>query len=327
MKKSYIYVLIFMMVLMCAFSGCGANKVYLYVGVSQNCNKNTLISEKQNTDITQGKIKIENETLEFTKNNDKNYDSVYFSFDGINIDSITFQSENAKMLNTNLSEHCYYVDSFSIYKEVTEEELKSEFWDCKSEYDELNYQYDSTKILKKLWDNGEFDDIKNVYFGGENSDSVFLTGSERNKTYDITGIFSNENFIVDETGKVGKPQNSVANYMGQKSKISKMFFQWNMTNHFYDEKTETGTDTGFDSDNIILQSDDITIKYNQGEHNSVRWMYEILYNDAVKNGKNQDLVAEDIIKINVKYTFGQSENYKLNCKLFANGKITFTLTK
>lgn len=306
--------------------GCSANNFELYIGESQNCGENTLISEEQMTDITQDKIRIENKTLEFKKNNDKNYDSMYFSFDGSNIESVSFESENAKMLNTNLSEHSYYVDSFSLYKEVTEEQLKSDFSDCKSD-DEESYQYDSTKILKKLWDNGEFDDIKNVYFSGENSSRVFLTGSQKNKTYDITGVFSNENFNIDEAGNFVKPQKSQANYMGKTSEISTMFYQWNMTNHLYDEKTNGGTDTGFDSENITLQPDKVVISYNQSENNSVRWVYEILYNDAVKNGKTEDLIAEDNIRINVKYIFGQNEDYKLNCKLYADGGMTARLEK
>lgn len=326
MIKKNIYVLLITLNLIFVFMGCSANNFELYIGESQNCGENTLISEEQMTDITQDKIRIENKTLEFKKNNDKNYDSMYFSFDGSNIESVSFESENAKMLNTNLSEHSYYVDSFSLYKEVTEEQLKSDFSDCKSD-DEESYQYDSTKILKKLWDNGEFDDIKNVYFSGENSDRVFLTGSQKNKTYDITGIFSNENFNIDEAGNFGKPQKSQANYMGETSEISTMFYQWNMTNHLYDEKTAVGTDTGFDSDNITLQSDEVTINYNQSEYNSVRWVYEILCNDAVKSGKTEGLIAEDNIKINVKYTFGQSKDYKLNCKLYADGKITVKLEK
>lgn len=327
MIKKNIYVLLITLNLVCVFMGCRANNVALYIGASQNCNKNTLISDKENTDITQNKIRIENKSMEFAKNSEENYDSLYFSFDGSNIESVSFESENAKMLNTNLSEYSYYVDSFSLNKEVTEEQIKSDFSDCKSEDYEENHQYDSTKILKKLWDNGEFDDIKNVYFSGENSDRVFLTGSQKNKTYDITGIFSNENFSIDETGNFNKPQKSQANYMGETSEISTMFYQWNLTNHLYDEKTAVGTDTGFDSDNITLQPDEVTIKYNQSEHNSVRWVYEILYNDAFKNGKTEGLIADDNIKINVKYTFGQSEDYKLNCKLYADGKITIKLEK
>lgn len=325
--KKILCALLALTALSAVLAGCGKSEFKLYVGVSQNCNKNTLISEEQSTDITQDKIRVKNENLEFTKNSEDNYDSLFLSFDGSNIESVSFQSENAKMLNTNLSEHSYYVDSFSLYKEVTEEQLKSDFSDCKSADEEENYQYDSTKILKKLWDNGEFDDIKNVYFSGENSDRVFLTGSQKNKTYDITGVFSNENFNIDEAGSFGKPQKSQANYMGEMSEISTMFYQWNMTNHLYDEKTAVGTDTGFDSDNITLQPDEVTIKYNQSEYNSVRWVYEILCNDAVKSVKTEGLIGEDNIRINVKYAFGQSENYKLNCKLYADGKIKIKLEK
>lgn len=327
MIKKNIYVFLITLNLIFVFMGCSANNFELYIGESQNCGENTLIREEQMTDITQGKIRIGNETLEFKKNNDKNYDSMYFSFDGSNIKSVSFESENAKMLNTNLSEHSYYVDSFSLYKEVTEEQLKSDFLDCKSNDEEKNYKYDSTKILKKLWDNGEFDDIKNVYFSGENSNRVFLTGSQKNKTYDITGVFSNENFNTDEAGNFVKPQKSLANYMGETSEISTMFYQWNMTNHIYDEKTTGGFDTGFNSENITLQPDKVVISYNQSEHNSVRWVYEILYNDAVKNGKTEDLIAEDNIRINVKYIFGQNEDYKLNCKLYADGRMTVRLEK
>lgn len=326
MIRKYTSVLLLTAVFMCLFSSCGINKANLYVGVSQKCDENTLISEKGNANITQDKIRIEKGKLEFSKNNEKNYDSLYFSFDGNNIESVSFQSENAKILDTNLNEHSYYVDSYSLYKEVTEEQLKSDFSDCRSDNTE-NYQYDSTKILKKLWDNGEFDDIKNVYFGGESSDKVFIPVSRRNKTYDITGIFPYENFSIDEKGNFTEPQKREANYMGKKSEISQMFFQWDMNNHLYGEKVSADTYTGFDPDNVTLQPDEVTVKYNQSEYNSVRWVYEILYNNAVKDGKTDGLIAEDTIKITINYTFGQSESCKLNCKLYADGKINLELEK
>lgn len=328
-KANFFFLLLFIVIYLLMFiCGCGSKNIVFSIGVSQVDNSNQKILSKKIYEFFQTKEKIVDNEIIFQRNNaTDNYDNLYINFEGNSIESVVFLSENAKMLNTNLSEHSYYVDSFSLYKEVTEEQLKSDFSDCKSEDDEENYQYDSTKILKKLWDNGEFDDIKNVYFSGENSDRVFLTGSEKNKTYDITGIFSNENFNIDEAGNFGKPQKSQANYMGETSEISTMFYQWNMTNHLYDEKTAVGTDTGFDSDNITLQPDEVTIKYNQSEYNSVRWVYEILYNDAFKNGKTEGLIAEDNIKINVKYAFGQSEDYKLRCKLYADGKITFKLEK
>lgn len=328
MKKSkMIFAILFAMALVCStlLYGCGDNSVKFFIGTSQACDDNTLLSLDKATEYAQTKVTIKDDELLFTKNQDKNYESLYFTFDGNNIESIDFTSEKAKMLNTNINGHSYYVDSFCLYKTVSDNELKNDFADCMDENTVNSNTYDENKILKKLWDKGNFDDIKNVYFGGENSDKVFLTSSNKNKTYDISGILSSENFGFDDQNKITAVEESTANYMGEKKKISDPFIQWEMTNHLYDEETSENLNAEFNVDDIVLQGDTVNIKYNSNGNNSVKWVYEMLYNDAVNNNKTSDCVASDTIDVAVNYSFGNTQKYKINCSLFADGKIKFEL--
>lgn len=328
-KNKKICVLLSAMALTCTISlaGCGDNSVNFYIGTSQSCSENTLLSTDKATEYNQTKIKIKDNQLLFTKNTEKNYDSLYLTFDGNNIESIDFTSENAKMLNTNITGHSYYIDSFCLYKTFTDEELKNDFADCMRD-DTVDYiTYDEDKILKMLWDNGHFDEIKNVYFGGENSDKVFLPSSNKNKTYNISGILASANFGFNEQNKITAVEESTANYMGVEKKISEPFIQWNLNTPLYNDEASQNTNNVFNKDDIVLQEDTVNIKYTKesNEKNSVKWIYEMLYNDALHNNKTSGCVANDTIDVTVNYGFGNTQKHKIECSLFADGIIQFEL--
>lgn len=323
MKKINAIVFVLIITLVLCFSGCGTNEFNLYIGVSQAYEENTALSKGESVSLVQLKIKIENGQLVFQKNDSKDYDSLYLTFDGENIESVTFKSKNAKIINTNLKEHSYFVDTFALYKTVTGEELEKDFSDCYEVIDaDGNRELNKTKLLKKLWDEGVFDDIKNVYFSGENSDIVFNGTSSR--SFVITGIGVNTNFSEDEPCKITNIYNSEANCMGEKTELSQPFIQWDLFADNSINSANLNEPVDFGTDDVVLQGESVTVEY--GENKSVRWVYEILYNEAVKNNSVQGEIGSDTVEIRVNYKNGGTEDYTLCCEVFADGKINLSLS-
>lgn len=323
MKKINAIVFVLIITLVLCFPGCGTNEFKLYIGVSQACEENTALSKGESVSLVQLKIKIENGQLVFQKNDSKDYDSLYLTFDGENIESVTFKSKNAQILNTNLKEHSYFVDTFALYKTVTGEELEKNFSDCYEVIDtDGNRELNKTKLLKKLWDEGVFDDIKNVYFSGENSDRVFNGMSSR--SFVITGIGVNTNFSEDEPCKITNIYNSEANCMGEKTELSQSFIQWDLFADNSINCANSNEPVDLSTDDVVLQGDSVTVEY--GENNSVRWVYEILYNEAMKNSSAQSKIGSDTVEIRVNYKNGGTEDYILGCEAFADGKIKLYLS-
>ena len=174
-KKSFFAVLIIFAAAIIAFSGCERPSAKIYIGNSEK--SGTKLVQGESVLIAQSKESIEKSQLVFKKNNDDEYENLYFNFEGNNIKSVNVTSSNHTVLYEHIPDkYTYCVDIFPMPLYFDEED-----------YYFIDHSNMSDTIFAENWDNGEYDDVKNVYFNGMSSKDI----EEYNDGLDADGVFIN----------------------------------------------------------------------------------------------------------------------------------------
>lgn len=181
--------------------------------------------------------------------------------------------------------------------------------------------------------------------------SVLLSGCGTNVSFYVgTSQSCAQNTKLSEYGKIEYQQNKVKISNGKtvydknnNGEYDKLYVTFNGSNvkqvTFSSSKCRVvnpATDTAvFKDENEMLnkileyskqKNKKVKITYSDSDkNNSVRWLYEILYNKADGNDENYGCIGSDKITANVKYNNKMSRKYKLSCSLYADGKIAISM--
>lgn len=159
-RKSCLGVFLIFAAAITALSGCERPPAEIYIGNSEKAG--TKLVRGESVFITQAKEGIEKSQLVFSKNNEDEYENLYFNFEGNSIKSVDVTSSNHTVLYEHIPDKFIYcVDIFPIALYFDEEEYYS-----------MIYTIMGDTIFAENWDNGEYDDVKNVYFNGMSSKDI-----------------------------------------------------------------------------------------------------------------------------------------------------------
>lgn len=303
-KKLCFILLIICAAIIVSFSGCGDNEVSFYFGISENPESNTKLELNTQNTIDQKKEKILNSELVFNKNNEDVFDNMYLCFKGSNINSVVVSSENKTVFYDHYNEVSRPMDVLSFYYTLDESQIDEYF----------NPEVD----MMSKWDNGQLDDIKNVYFNGMSISDITRTRRDLNKEI---GNFNTNLYTEDNLKYI----NNEFYYLDHKNKVNDAIVYTEIT-------LSTSKDKKFpkNEEDIIVQGKSVETNH-KTDLDSFIYRYEkLFYNSqqaALKSRKSfdySDLVGETI-EITVNFTDESTKKYSLDISFDNSGNIIANL--
>lgn len=143
-----------------ALCGCEHSPAKIYLGNSEKAG--TQLVQGESVVVAQTKESIENSQLVFSKNSDDEYENLYFNFEGGGIKSVDVTSSNRSVLYEHTPDKfAYCIDTFPFALYV--------------DLDDFGTMYSTSFgqfVFTQNWDNGEYNDVRNVYFNGMSSEDI-----------------------------------------------------------------------------------------------------------------------------------------------------------
>ena len=265
-----VFLLTFIILLALSASGGGKNEIELYIGTSTNAEDNVLLKQNKDTLIKQTKEKIENSKLVFKLNDRKTYDNLYICYKGNNIKNIKVGSDKKTVYYTRYNKVSRGLEYISFYYKPDKAMVKEDF--------------DPYRDMELRWDNGQFDDIKNVYFNGM---SMFDITRERKDTKD-TVIYTD--ILLSTANNKLLPQNDDDIIIQNKTvkarpNVDEDFFLYRYEKLFYNSQQKTlRTKNTFDYSDIENDTVKITVNYKDGTKEK--------YKIKISFDKNGNIIAK-----------------------------------
>lgn len=199
-KKLYPALFLICLTAIISLCGCESNRISLYMGISETPENNVKLELNTPVKIEQSKEKIEDSKLVFNANDEDIFDNMNICFSGNNIKNVVMTSENKTILYDHYDTISCRMDYFEFYYYIDTSDIDDNF---KPDLD-----------LSSKWDNGQFDDIKNVYFNGMSIYDISRTRRDPKKEIGFVSVhlytedtlsYSNEYYYLDEMHKIDKP--------------------------------------------------------------------------------------------------------------------------
>lgn len=302
-KKSCISLSVIILGIVTVCAGCGSNSVNFYMGISKD--SGTQLVTKSKVTILQNKEKIVDSKLKFNKNSEDDYDTVYLSFKGNNIKNVTAESENKTILYGDYTTAVNCVDIFHFYYKAD---------------DSINYDSNCQFITESKWDNGNFDDIKNVYFNGESLYDMSRTRLDPDsKSMSVSAVYFDEDNLKDENPLVYLNEEKIVN-----TPVVYVSLIPDATN--VDKEDKFSTDAG---EPIVLGTA-VTSNVNNNNDSFIYRYEKLFYNSQqtslkCKNSFEYSDLKGETIKVTVNYNDDSKQYYKIVISFDKNGNIVAEL--
>ncbi|MGN1051413.1 MAG: hypothetical protein ACI4QE_03835 [Acutalibacteraceae bacterium] len=304
MKKKILSIVFLVLILISsmAMTSCGKNKVKIYLGNSkEDVKSDTLLNIGETAKITQSKEKIKNSELTFNQNN--KYKDFYFVFDGNNIENISMTSNNKTILYENYSYPTSRVHYFEVYLGTTKKYKNT---------DKFHYYF------SEAWDNGEFDNIRDVYFDGDDY-YTFTADHDDRPSIGYVGATG----VDDRKSPNGK---YFAMYLDEEIYAPYPVVTLELF------KTKMPDIQQFSTKNLIRLGKTVTSNSNKPEDQNFLWRYELLFYNSRQNAlKNKDTfdysdLKGETLDISVNYKNKETEKYKVRLSFDNKGNVIAKLS-
>lgn len=289
-----------LLALIVSFSGCNNNEITFYVGLSKNNENNIKFEADTPVVVEQNKEKIENSELVFYKNTDGKFDNLYLNYSGDNIKNIVIKSKNKTFLYDDYKQISRPLDVLTFYYEPE-----------KSKVDEY---FNPERDLESLWDNGKFDDIKNVYLNGLSIYEInrFRKDSDKQIGYANTNLYTEAEL---------KSLDNELYYLDQKNRVENtvVYTQIDLSSGYSKELVK-------DEKDIIVQGETV-ISNTDAEDGCFIYRYEkLFYNSQQKALQNKNSfdysdLSGEVCYITVNYNDGSIQNFEIEIDFDSNGNI------
>ena len=291
-----VFLLTFIILLALSASGCGKNEIELYIGTSTNAENNVLLKQNKDTLIKQTKEKIENSKLVFKLNGRKTYDNLYICYKGNNIKNIKVGSDKKTVYYTKYNKVSRGLEYISFYYKPDKSVVKEDF--------------DPYRDMELRWDNGQFDDIRNVYFNGM---SMFDITRERKDSNKETGTVNSNLYKSGEISDIY--------YLEAKGDTKDTVIYTDILLSTANNKLLPQND-----DDIIIQNKTVKASPNVDEDFFLYRYEKLFYNSQqkalrTKNTFDYSDIENDTVKITVNYKDKTEEKYKIKISFDKNGNI------
>lgn len=318
-KKFFAVLFLIILAVIISFSGCEPNSAKIFLGNSEN--KGTQLVQGKSVVIVQTKESIKNSQLVFSKNNDGEYENLYFNFEGKGLKSVDVTSSNRSVLYEHTPDkYAYCIDVFPIAIYVDLDDFGTMYGTNMKDF-----------VFNQNWDNGKYDDVKNVYFNGMSSEDI----EDYNDGLDADGVF------ISGFGD-GNFETNISNYSENNSCTIEPFERYIVVDSLCEN---VYFDTGVMIHNVAKTTDKKIINgkyniYNPGNTassaegdgtQSFLYRYELLFYKSQQNALKSkgsfdysDLQGETI-DIKITYTDNSTESYSVEITFNGSGNIMAAL--